>query len=145
MSAISRGVVSALVASLLAGAAAIAAADESDERLYGTWRTVEYTLGGRAVPLRGLMIITPRYIVGNTIFDEDGDGTPEANANAGSIEVAGGVIRILQWMQLHWRPNEPQAHFLREDVIEEIPYAIEGGRLIFRFPSGNRYVSERLE
>ena len=80
----------------------------ADEALYGAWSPLEYNIGGESVPLRGIMIITPHYFVGNTTFDADGDGVLEANANSGPITVENGVIKMLQWMQLHWRENEPE-------------------------------------
>ncbi|MFT5351373.1 MAG: hypothetical protein ACI909_000936 [Planctomycetota bacterium] len=115
----------------------------SDDDLYGTWGPSEYIVNGKLTPLRGIMIITPDYFVGNTIFDADGDGEPDANANSGPIVVVNGTIKLQQWMQLHWRSNG-EGHFLKEDVPEDIKYTIEENRLIFHFPSGNKYISERL-
>ena len=117
----------------------------SDDDLYGAWSPLKYNIGGEAVPLRGIMIITPNYFVGNTTFDTDGDGVFEANANSGPITVENGVIKMIQWMQLHWRENDPEEHFLRIDIPEDIVYSVEGDRLIFHFPSGNKYISERVE
>jgi hypothetical protein len=111
--------------------------------LYGVWETTEYNIGGTKLPLKGLMIITPDYFIGTTIFDSDGDGKLDANANSGPIAVEDGTIKLLQWMQLHWRSGG-EGHFLKEDVPEDINYTIEENRLIFHFPSGNKYISERL-
>jgi hypothetical protein len=126
-----------------------------DDELYGTWKPVEYQMGENSMPLRGVMIITPGYFVGNTTFDVEGDGILEANANSGPITVENGKIVLMQWMQLHWRPNEPEADFsnpenpqgtfLRTDIPEVIEYTVEGDQLVFHFPSGNKYISKRLE
>ena len=117
----------------------------SDDDLYGVWSPFEYNLGGEAVSLRGIMIITPNYFVGNTTFDADGDGVIEANANSGPITIENGVIKMIQWMQLHWRENDPEEHYLGIDIPEDIVYTVEGDRLIFHFPSGNKYISERVQ
>lgn len=117
--------------------------NESDNPLYGVWETVEYNIVGTPVPLKGIMIITPGWFVGNVTFDADGDGIQDANANSGPIVVEGNVIKLMQWMQLHWR-SAGNDHFLKEGVPEDINFTIEGNRLIFHFPSGNRYISERL-
>ena len=117
----------------------------ADEQLYGTWRPVTYEIDGKITPLKGLMIITEGYFIGNVTFDKEGDGVLEANANAGPITVGNGTIKIIQWMQLHWRENSPADNFLNEDTTEEIKYTIEDQKLIFHFPTGNRYISERLE
>lgn len=120
------------------------AAFGSDEEMpYGVWKTTEYHIDGTVLPLDGLMIITPGYFIGNTTFDADGDGELDANANSGPITVEDGKIRLLQWMQLHWR-SSGDGHFLKEDVPEDINYSVEDNRLIFHFPSGNKYVSVRL-
>jgi len=118
---------------------------QTDERLYGTWRPVTYEIAGQSTPVNGLMVITKKYFIGNITFDQDGDGVLEANANCGPITVEDGKINIVQWMQLHWRENDPEGNFLREGSPEEINYSIEDDRLVFHFPSGNRYISERLE
>lgn len=115
----------------------------ADERVYGVWKTIEYNVGSKVVPLKGLMIIVPGYFIGNTLFESDGDGQLDANANSGPITIENGTIRMLQEMQLHWRSNG-EGHFLKEDIPEDINYTVEGDRLIFHFPSGNKYISERL-
>ena len=115
----------------------------ADDAVYGVWKTLKYDIGDEAIPLKGLMIIAPGYFIGNTIFDVDGDGKPDANANSGPITIKDGKIKITQWMQLHWRSGK-EGHFLKENIPEDIDYTVEGNRLIFHFPSGNRYISERL-
>lgn len=118
------------------------AGDQED--IYGVWRTTEYRIAGKEVQLNGLMIIEPGFLIANTTFDSNGDGILEANANSGPMVIDDGRIKLLQWMQLHWRPTQPAENFLRENVAEEIPYEIKGDRLIFNFPSGNSYTSERI-
>jgi hypothetical protein len=117
----------------------------SDDRLYGTWQTTHYNLNGTDYEMAGLMIITPSYFIGNTIFTIGDQTAPSANANSGPYVIIDGKIVITQWMQLHWRPNDEKENFLTQGVVEEIPYRFEDGNLIFFFPSGNRYVSRRLE
>jgi len=117
----------------------------SDERLYGTWQTTHYNLDGKDHEMTGLMIITPAYFVGNTIFTIGDQANPSANANSGPYILKDGKIVVTQWMQLHWRPHDEKENFLTQGVVEEIPYRFEDGNLIFFFPSGNRYVSRRLE
>lgn len=120
-------------------------AAHSDEDLYGTWIPLQYNLGDKVLDLRGIMIITPNYLVANTTFDTDGDGVLEANANSGPIIVENNTIKLNQWMQLHWRQKDLEGNFLRVDIPEDIIYSIEGDRLIFNFPSGNKYISERAK
>lgn len=111
--------------------------------LLGAWKTVSYTLSGVEYPLEGLMIFTPKYYSANTMF-EDQNGEVMANANAGPYRVQNGTILFEQWMQLHFRPSDPEENFVRKGPDEESEYRIEGDRLFIIFPSGNRYVLERL-
>ncbi len=113
--------------------------------LHGVWQPVTYVIQGDAYPMTGLMIITPKYFSANTLFKLEQDTGLDANANAGPYYLADGKIVLNQWMQLHWRPDKPGEHFLAQEVVEEIPYKIEDEKLIFFFPSGNMYISERLE
>lgn len=124
-----------------------ASADQHDA-LQGTWKPVSYIVDGVEYPLSGLMIITPGYLSANTLFKLSDESPGDANANAGPYELHGDKIIMNQWMQLHWRPqheDDPEQHFLAQDVPEEIPYRVEGDRLIFHFPSGNKYISQRLD
>lgn len=120
------------------------ACNAGDEFLYGTWKPVTYIYRGIEYPMSGLMIITPRYFSANTIFKLSNTSAADANANAGPYELVDNKIVLNQWMQLHWRPTEPDQNFLAQEVVEEIPYEIQGSRLIFTFPSGNKYISEKL-
>ena len=98
--------------------------------------------------------MTPGYFVSNVTFDIEGDGILEGNANSGPMTVENGVIKLTQWMQLHWRPGKeadfsnpvnPDGNFLRIDIPEDINYTIEGDKLIFHFPSGNKFISIRVQ
>ncbi|MEJ8567941.1 hypothetical protein [Elongatibacter sediminis] len=115
----------------------------SDPELYGVWEPIEYVVDGTVTPLRGAMIVTPGYLVANAIYDGDGDGVLEANATSGPITVANNTITYMQWVQLHYRPSG-EGNELHENVEYDINYTIEDDRLIFHFPSGNRYISKRL-
>ena len=120
---------------------------KQDNPLYGVWKPITYTVQGVEYPLSGVMIITPGYMSANTIFKFSEDSPGDANANAGPYKLEGNKMILDQWMQLHWRPlhrDNPKEHFLSQGVIEEIPFVIEENRLIFSFPSGNKYISERL-
>ncbi len=115
-----------------------------DQRLYGAWKPVLYTVQGVSYPMDGLIIITPNYFSANTLFSLSGNINSDANANAGPYKVVNNKIIVTQWMQLHWRSGDPDENFLSRGDVEEIPYKIENGSLIFEFPSGNKYISERL-
>lgn len=116
----------------------------ADEDIYGVWKPTTYLNAGKELPVQGIMIITPEYFVANTTFDFDEDGVPEANANSGPITIEDGVIKLTQWMQLHWRVNSTDENFLRINVPEDIQYTIEDDRLVFHFSTGNKYISERM-
>lgn len=138
-------VVSIIVLCLYVAVALAGEENTSDDRLYGTWQTTHYNINGTDHDMKGLMIITPTYFIANTIFNIGDQTAPSANANSGPYVIEDGKIVITQWMQLHWRPNDENENFLTQGVVEEIPYRFEDGNLIFFFPSGNRYVSRRLE
>jgi hypothetical protein len=89
-------------------------------------------------------MITPDYLMSNTVFNADGDSSPDANANSGAIRLEGNTIVMEQWMQLHWRTADSNGNFLTQGDVERIPYRLENDLLIFEFPSGNRYIAERL-
>lgn len=121
---------------------------QQDNPLYGTWEPKTYIIQGVEYQLSGLMIITPGYMSANTIFKLSEESPGDANANAGPYELEGNTMVLDQWMQLHWRPlhqDNVKEHFLTQGVIEEIPFEVKGNQLIFSFPSGNKYISERLE
>ena len=97
--------------------------------------------------MTGLMIITPKYMSSNTLFRLSEDSPGDANINIGPYELKGNRLILNQWIQLHWRPllqDNSEEHFLARDIPEEIPFEIKHDKLIFSFPSGNSYISERL-
>lgn len=119
-----------------------------DNPLYGVWKPVTYIIQGVEYPLTGLMIITPGYMSANTVFKFSEDSPGDANANAGPYVLEGNKMVLNQWMQLHWRPlhqHNPKEHFLAQNIPEEIPFEVKGDQLIFSFPSGNKYISERIK
>jgi hypothetical protein len=115
--------------------------------LIGTWKPINYTVAGVPHKMRGLMIITPKFFMANTIFETSPGVWRGANANSGPYVIQDGKLVLTQWMQLHFRGEQltdPKETFLKEGVVEKIKYRFENGRLVFDFPSGNHYVSERL-
>lgn len=117
----------------------------ADDDLYGVWKPTTYKIDGKDHPIKGIMIITPNYFVANTTFDLNEDGILEANANSGPLTIENGTIKVNQWMQLHWRQDDPAENYLRVNVPEDINYTIDGNQLIFHFPTENKYISERGE
>ena len=115
-----------------------------DNPLFGVWRAVRYEIQGAEYEQDGLIMITPDYLMSNTVFNADGDSSPDANANSGAIRLEGNTIVMEQWMQLHWRTADSNGNFLTQGDVERIPYRLENNLLIFEFPSGNRYIAERL-
>ena len=121
-----------------------------DASIYGVWRPIIYEFGGIEHPIEeGLMVITPNYLIATAIYDLDGDGQSDANANHGPIEfVEPGKLMMDQKMQLHWRTSDNEGHFFKKDIPEEINYTVEGDRLIFHFPddrgASQRWISERV-
>jgi hypothetical protein len=119
----------------------------TDKRLLGTWKPTSYTINGVKHDMRGLMIITPKYFMANTVFESSPGVWKGANANSGPYTLEGSNIVLTQWMQLHYRGEhveDPKETFLTEGVVEKINYSIENGTLVFNFPSGNHYLSERI-
>jgi hypothetical protein len=117
---------------------------EADRRLYGVWRISDYIVQGVSHKARGLVNITPKYFLADAVFDFDDDAHLSANANSGPYHVKDGKIVLEQEIQLHWRPGQKEnENFLRQNVEETFAYQFDNGRLLFLFPSGNRYVLER--
>ena len=118
-------------------------ADAPANELYGVWAPTTYVLNGKDHALTGIMIITPRYFMGNATYKSSATGV-DANANSGPYYLEDGHIVLNQWMQLHYRTENPSENLLTEGVVEKIRYEVEGDTLTFHFPSGNRYISKRL-
>jgi hypothetical protein len=130
-----------------AASAPVVANETVDKRLIGTWKPVSYTINGVKHDMRGLMIITPKYFMANTVFESSPGVWKGANANSGPYTLDGPNIVLIQWMQLHYRGehvSDPKETFLTEGVVEKINYSFENGNLVFNFPSGNHYVSEPI-
>jgi hypothetical protein len=68
------------------------------------------------------------------------------NANAGTYRTKGNKLIFMQQVQAHIRPgDEKEPIFYGKGVEEAARYAVEDKKLIITFPSGNRYISERLD
>lgn len=143
---IARTFIAIVLASLLVGCQTnrLAAPTSPPGALQGVWRPSTYVINDENLPLDGVMVITPRYLVANTTF-RSASGDVDANANSGSYYLEDGHIVMNQWMQLHYRPKNQAETFLAEDVIERIRYELRGDTLTFLFPSGNRYILHRLK
>ena len=138
-------VVSAVVLSLAARAHA---AEAPDPRLLGVWKTLTYVVEGVEHPLDGLFLFTERHFSANVFFRLSGGEKDDSNANAGTYRVEGDTLTFEQQVQIHIRPGDEQEPiFYGKDVDEAAKYRIEddGNRLLVLFPSGNRYICERIE
>jgi hypothetical protein len=121
-------------------------AGASDSRLVGVWNVVTYELEGKDVPMDGLFIFTDKHFSANTFFRVSGGELDDMNANAGTYRTEGDKLIFMQQVQAHIRPgDEKEPIFYGKGVEEAARYAVEDGKLIITFPSGNRYISERLD
>jgi hypothetical protein len=140
-----RCLILAAVASIIIGCDSDPGSDDRpDDAVFGVWRAVSYEIQGIEHEQDGLIMIAPGFLMSNTVFNADGDSSLDANANSGPIRFEGNTIVIEQWMRLHWRTADTAGSFLDQGAVERIPYRLENNLLIFEFPSGNRYVAERL-
>ena len=129
---------------LLMLAATVAGA--SDPRLVGVWNVLTYELEGKDVAMDGLFIFTDKHFSANTFFRVSGGELDDMNANAGTYKTDGDNLIFMQQVQAHIRPGDKEEPiFYGKGVEEAARYTIEGGKLIIIFPSGNRYISERLD
>jgi hypothetical protein len=130
---------------VLAWGLLVAGVQASDQRIIGSWRTTTYQIQGVDHPMDGIMIFTPSYFAANIIVKRPGDSPEDANANSGPYWAEDGKIVFAQWMQLHYRPEDPEESFLRSGIDEPSTYRFESqNKLILQFPSGNFYVLDRL-
>lgn len=133
----------ALLALLLA---AVPTGAETD-RLVGPWKAVTYVMEGKDHPVEGLFIFTPRYYSANIRFTAQRGAVDAANGNAGPYTADRNQIVFTQWVQIHVRPEAPEHERIlsRRGPDEVTKYSFEENRLILTFPSGNRYVLERIQ
>lgn len=122
-------------------------AQAPDPRLVGVWKTLTYIVDEVEHPLDGLFIFTDRHFSANVFFQLSGGDMEDSNANAGTYRIDGDTLTFEQQVQIHIRPGDSdEPIFYGRDVDEASKYRIEGDdRLIVLFPSGNRYICERVE
>ncbi len=118
----------------------------SDPQLVGVWKTLKYQIQGEDYPLDGLFIFTGRHFSANVFFRLSGGELDDMNANAGTYRTSGEKMVFMQQIQSHIRPgDEKEPIFYGKGVEEVASYRVEKDRLLIIFPSGNRYVCERIE
>jgi len=116
-----------------------------ERQLVGAWRAVTYVMDGQPHPIEGLFIFTSRYYSANIRLKQSTGTIDTANGNAGPYTSDEKHIVFTQWVQIHVRPNDPDEPVLsRRGPDESTAYAFDGNRLILTFPSGNKYVLERV-
>jgi hypothetical protein len=117
----------------------------ADTRLLGPWRAVTYTIAGKDYPMQGVFIFTPKYYSGVVRFRFSSSTIDDANGNSGPYRVDGNAIVFSQTVQLHLRPGDSKEPMLaHEGPDERATYTVDANRLVLTFPSGNRYLLERL-
>ena len=118
----------------------------ADERLVGVWKAVTYVIDGKRVPMEGLFIFTPRYYSANVRFKLSKTPQEDSNGNTGPWVADGKRVVFTQWVQIHVRPGSATEPILsRQGPDEAAAYQVDGKRLTLTFPSGNRYILERLQ
>jgi hypothetical protein len=121
-------------------------AGASDPSLVGVWNVVTYELEGKDVPMDGLFIFTEKHFSANAFFHVSGGELDDMNANAGTYRTEGDKLIFMQQVQAHIRPGDEKEPISYGKGVEEAArYAVEDRKLIITFPSGNRYISERLD
>ena len=68
--------------------------DRPDDAVFGVWRAISYEIQGIEHEQDGLIMITPGFLMSNTVFNADGDSSLDANANSGPIRFEGNTIVI---------------------------------------------------
>lgn len=120
--------------------------EASDQSIIGVWNTHTYVVQGKEHELDGLIIFTERHFAGTGFSKFSGGEMDDSNANAGTYRVEGNKLLMQQQVQIHIRPgDEKEPIFYGKGVPEEATYEIEGDRLTIYFPSGNKYICDRLE
>jgi hypothetical protein len=117
----------------------------SDPKLVGVWNVLTYKMEGKDIPMDGLFIFTEKHFSANAFFRVSGGKLDDMNANAGTYQTKGDELIFMQQVQAHIRPGDPdEPIFYGKGVEEGCRYKIEGSKLVILFPSGNQYVSERM-
>jgi len=133
-----------IVAIVLIFCSAAPAATEG-HRFVGAWKALTYVIDSKEHPMEGLFVFTQRHYSANVRFKLGHESIDAANGNAGSYSIDGKRIVFAQWVQVHIRPGDPKESILSRKGPDEVSeYRFEGDRLILLFPSGNRYVLERI-
>jgi hypothetical protein len=116
-----------------------------DPSLVGAWKAVTYEVNGVAHPMQGLFIFTSTYYSANVRFRLGDAAMDDANGNAGPYSQSGHHIVFKQWVQVHVRPADRNQPILsREGPDEASDYQLDQNRMTLTFPSGNRYILERI-
>jgi len=111
----------------------------------GVWKAVTYDISGVAHPMSGLFIFSRHYYSANIRFQLAPGPNDDSNGNAGPYKTIGTEIVFDQWVQVHVRPEDAKQPILSHaGEPEHSKFSINGNTLILSFPSGNRFVLERL-
>jgi hypothetical protein len=127
-------------------ALSVAASPTAQDRdLVGAWKAVTYEINSVGHPMQGLFIFTKSYYSANVRFNLGSGPVDDANGNAGPYARQGSRIVFTQWVQVHVRPGDKNTPVLSGAGPDEAAdYRFDGDRLILSFPSGNRYILERM-
>ena len=121
------------------------AAPANDPRLLGVWKTLTYFVDGKTVPMHGLFIFSPTYYSAAVRFKLTQSPHDDANGNSGPYTADGKRAVFTQWVQVHLRPGSKTEPILsRQGPDEATDYTIDGKTLTMTFPSGNKYVLEKI-
>jgi hypothetical protein len=124
-------------------AAGVAA--QAQKNLSGAWKAVTYEIAGVAHPMTGLFLFTDKYYSSNVRFRLADGPIDDSNGNAGPYKVLGDEIVFDQWVQVHVRPEDTKQPVLSHGgEPEHAKLQLAGGRLTLVFPSGNKFLLERM-
>jgi hypothetical protein len=116
-----------------------------DRSLVGAWKAETYEINGVGHPMQGLFIFTKNYYSANVRFNPGNGPIDDSNGNAGPYSREGSRIVFKQWVQVHVRPGDKDNPVVsRQGPDEATDYRFASDSLILLFPSGNRYILERL-